>query len=356
MVVQADSTLAAIRKKIRRLTASSGESTLTTDTIDQAINTFYNNDFPYAIKLDQMRNVYTFYTSPYIDRYPLDVNYNQGIRAPVYFDGIKGFLYKDRDEFFNMWPRWPSSFQPFSGDGTTQSFTFQIQGPFLSGMVTLGIQGTNGEAINVADDGNGNLFVQNPAPVVTVPNYPAITPAPGLPVPGMLNKNTGNPGLVTQIYVGTVNYVTGQFAINYANANVTPASGQTAILRVSQYQAGRPYCLMFWNNEFTIRPIPKQIHKVEVETYLTPVQFMAVTDHPIINQWWEYLSYGSSMEILRERQDFDGVENLREGFLRQEQLVLERQGVEEIGQRNATIFSGSSMNQGWNNGFFQGWY
>ena len=59
------------------------------------------------------------------------------------------------------------------------------------------------------------------------------------------------------------------------------------------------------------------------------------------------------MEILRERQDFEGVENLREGFMRQEALVLERQGVEEIGQRNATIFSESTPTQGWNQG--QGW-
>lgn len=355
MVVQADSTLVAIRKKVRRLTASSSESTLTTNEIDQYINTFYNNDFPYAIKLDQMRSVYTFYTRPYIDRYPLDVNYNQGVRAPMYVEGIQGFFYKERDEFYNLWPRWPTKFQPFSGDGTTQAFTFTIAAPFLSKEVVLGITGTNGEAISVADDGNGGLYVQNPAPVVTVPDYPAITPAPGLPVPGMLNKNTSNPGLETQIYVGTVNYVTGQFAIDFTNANVTPASGQTATLWVSQYQTGRPYSMLFWNNEFTIRPVPKLIHKVEIETYLTPVQFMQTTDHPILNQWWQYIAYGAAMECLRDRQDYDGVENLREGFMRQEMLVLERQGVEEIGQRNKTIFSASNNNLGWNNGFMQGW-
>ena len=124
---------------------------------------------------------------------------------------------------------------------------------------------------------------------------------------------------------------------------------------VSQYQPGRPYSVLFWNNEFTIRPIPKLIHKVELEVYLTPVQFMQTTDSPILNQWSQYISYGTAMEMLRERGDFAGVEALREGFMRQEALVLERQGVEEIGQRNSTIFSATVQSLGWNNGFMQGW-
>jgi len=73
------------------------------------------------------------------------------------------------------------------------------------------------------------------------------------------------------------------------------------------------------------------------ETYLTPVQFMAITDHPIINQWWKYIAYGSSVEIQRERNDFEGVKALMEGMMRQESMVLERQGVEEIGQPNLHI-------------------
>ena len=38
----------------------------------------------------------------------------------------------------------------------------------------------------------------------------------------------------------------------------------------------------------------------------------------------------------------EGVENLREGFMRQEALVLERQGIEEIFQPNYTIFNSSN--------------
>ena len=67
-VAQADSTLAYMRAKIRKLTASSSESSLRTSDIDTYINNFYNQNFPNSIKTDQMRSVYTFYTAPYIDR------------------------------------------------------------------------------------------------------------------------------------------------------------------------------------------------------------------------------------------------------------------------------------------------
>lgn len=343
------STVDFIRTKVRRLTASSGSSAMPTALIDQYINNAYQNDFPYAIKIDQQRSVYTFFTQPNIDRYPLDVNFNQGVRAPVYVEGILGSLFKDRTQFYNLWPRWPTLFQPISGDGITTAFSFTIPGPFLSKEVVLGGVDTNGNAISVNDDGNGNLLLQVPNPVVSIPPLYTTPTSPSTPpIPGMYNRNTGNPGLnyvdtttldpslTPYLGIGTVNYVTGLFNINFP---VAPIAGQTMTLWVSQYQTGRPYCLLFWNNEFTIRPVPKLIHKVEVETFLTPVQFMESSDIPILSQWSQYLAYIASMEILRDRQDIEGVENLREGFMRQEALVLERQGIEEIGQPNLQLFN-----------------
>ena len=353
-VVSANNTYAQIEINVRRLTASPSESSLPAALIQNHTNVFYSSDFPNAIKVDQMRDVYEFYTIPYIDRYPLDVNFNQGVRAPVYVDGIQGTLFKDRLQFFAIWPKFPTTFQPATGDGVTQAFSFNIgPTPIISGTVILGGTDTNGNPITVADDGNGNLQYKVAAPVVSVP-LQTLTP----PVPGMYNLNTANPGLYTVTNIGTVNYVTGQFTINFALAGaVTPASGTVLLLRVSQYQPGRPYSLLFWNQEFTIRPIPKQIHLIQVETYLTPVQFMLTTDQPILNQWVQYISLGVAIRILRERQDMEGVANMMPYFKEQEALVLERQATEEIGQRNSTIFSSSTpTNQGGWQGFWGGWF
>lgn len=357
--VQPDSTLNAMRLKVRRLVVAPSESQLTTYAIDQALNTYITQDFPYAIKLDQMRDVYTFYTSPNVDKYPLDVNYNQGVRSPVYFDGVQGFFSKDRKEFYQTWPRWPTINNMGVPTVNPQLLQYTIsQTPFLSTDVTIGGTDTSGKAIIVSDDGFGNLFYRLPNAIVPNPSLPN-------PMPGMTNMNLsgtqpfmGNtyqtyPGDLISTFVGTVNYVTGVFDYNLALANVTPQAGTLIWTKVSQYVAGRPYNLLFWNNSFEIRPVPNGTYKVEVETYLSPVQMLLITDVPILNQWWQYISYGAAMEILRERQDYEGVENLREGFMRQEGLVLERQGVEEIGQRNATIFSSTTPEQGWNQG--SGW-
>lgn len=411
-VAQANSTYAQIEKKIRRLTASASESSLPSADIQQAVNTFYNQDFPYGIKIDQQRAVYTFFTEPYRDRYPLDINYFQGVRSPVYVEGIQGTLYKDRQQFYNVWPRFPTQFQQggqtetgtitgiaqptnptqitsvahnlttgadititgvggmtqlngntytitvinantFSLDGidntaygaytsggtwtsTNQTFSFTIPGPFLTREVVIGGVDSAGSPISINDDGNGILQYLIPNSVTSIPANNT-NPA----VPGMYNVNTGNPGLNNPTNIGTVNYVTGVIDFTLPSG-VSLASGTVLTIWVSQYQTGLPYCLLYWNNELHIRPIPKLIHKVEVEVFQTPVQFMNSTDNPILNQWWQYIAYGAAMEILRDRQDNDGVENLREGFMRQEALVLERQSIEEIFQPNITIFNSAN--------------
>ncbi len=350
-IVQQNSTYAQIELLVRRLTASSSESALPSSDIQETVNDIYMSDFPYSIKLDILRSVYTFYTEPNIDRYPLDVNFNQGVRAPVFVSGIQGTLFKDRTEFYAMWPRWPTKFQEPVGSITT-SFTFTIPGPFLSKEVVIGATDSSGNAISIADDGNGNLQLQVPNPVVSVP-LQNVNPV----VPGMYNINTSNPGLIQVTNIGTVNYVTGVFVINFTLGGITAVLGQEMTVWVSQYQTGRPYCLLFWNNEFTIRPVPKLIHKVEVETYLTPVQFMQYSDQPILNQWVKWLAYAASCEIMRQRQDMQGLSNLMEGFQRQQNLVLERQGTEEINSRNCTIFASSQGNGNGQNNFGNwGWY
>lgn len=418
MVTPADSTVIAIRKKVRRLTASASESALSTADIDNYINVFYSQDFPYAIKIDQMRSVYTFFTTPYVDRYPIDVNYNQGLRDPVYVDGLQGSLFKDRQQFYNIWPRWPTKFQSsvqsgtitgvnqptspaqivtntgglatgdkiyiadvvgmtelndtsytitvvnsnlltldgidntaFSaytsgGTWTKLNYVINVPGPFIRNEVTVGCPDITGGAIQISDDGYGNLLLDTPNGVVSVP--PLYTVPATAPIPGMKNVNTANPGLNRLTLLGPVDYVTGSLTFDLSLANAIPVIGGTFTIYVSQYSNGRPYSILFWNNELIIRPIPKLVHKIEIESYLTPVQFMNTTDSPILNQWWQYIAIGASIKVLEDRQDMAGIANLALLFDRQEGLVLERQGVEEIGQRNATIFSSSVQSQGWN--------
>lgn len=441
-VAPSDNTVAYIRMKVRRLTACASESTLPTALIDQYINTVYNNDFPYAIKMEQTRSVYTFFTQPYIDKYPIDVNFNQSIRAPLYVDGIQGAFFKDRQQFYNLWPRFPTFFNKaganasgrivyvnrsnparvksynhgldtgdivyiegvlgmtqinggpytitvvdanrFTLDGidslaytqyesggewtSVNAFEISVPGPILRNEVTIGGNDSNGNAFSITDDGYGNLNYVEPNPVVTVPPYTDVynagndpTPSPGnslvgYPIPGMHNQNTRNPGLKKLTTIGTVDYVTGLMELDLPNG-LEP--GTLFKGWVVQYVTGRPYSMLYWNNELTIRPVPDVIHKVEIETYLTPVQFMNSTDSPILNQWAQYIAYLAAQEILRDRQDMAGVQALEEGRMRQEALLLERQSCEEIFTPNVQLWTSSQttyVNGGLGQGFGGGFW
>ena len=372
-VDQANSTYTFIETKVRRLTASASEAALSSADIQRAVNTFYSNDFPYAIKLDQTRSVYKFLTIPNVDRYPVDVNNLQGFRAPVYFEGVRGNFFKNRDQLYNLYPRTPTQFQPISGDGVTTTFTFSLfgnnQNPFpqpnfgiLSTQLVIGGIDVNGDPIRIIDDGGAVvnsfgigantttgrlLYIQqnNVGNNVYLDNlnvqHPAIPPLSPLPVPSP-------PASLTPQYCGTVNYVTTDITVTFP---VAPADGTMINVWAATYQVGRPYNLLFWNNELTIRPVPDNVYLCEVEAYQTPAQFLMTTDNPVLNQWAQYIAYGAAMEILRDRQDMEGVQNLSEGFQRQEALVLERQAIEEIQQPNITLFNSTNTGYGCGGGW-----
>lgn len=383
-VAQANTTYSYIEQKVRRLTASASQAALSSAEIQNYVNLVYNNDFPSAIKTDQMRQVYKFLTIPNVDRYPVDVNNYVGFRAPVYFEGIQGNFFKNRDQLYNLYPRYPTQFQPVGGDGVTTSFTFTLfgnnQNPFpqpnfgiLSTQLVIGGIDKNGNPIRIIDDGGavvnslgvGNntttgqlLFVQqntvgdNIYIDATNTQQPAI---PNLaPLGGQSNANSNPPAPpssyqayppspLTPQYCGTVNYVTTNITVNFP---VAPAAGTMINVWAATYQVGRPYNILFWNNELTIRPVPDNVYLCEIEAYQTPSQFMNTTDHPILNQWVQYIAYLTSLEILRDRQDMEGVQNLMEGFKRQEALVLERQAVEELTIPNITLFNSTQQGYG----------
>ena len=439
---------------------------MTSSEIQQQVNIFYSTYFPNAIKTDQQRAIYKFLTIPNVDRYPVDVNQWQGFRAPIYFQGVQGNFFKNRDQLFNLYPRSPTQFQEgvpstsgiitgiaqptnptqiispnhnletgavviisnvggmvqlngnsynitvvnanqfnlngidnstfgsYTSGGTwissSPNLSFQLFGnnenPFpqpnfgiLSTQITIGGIDINGNPIRIIDDGGavtnsfgigsntttGRLIFLNQNTVgsnvyldptnTQQPALPNLSPLGGqnnanaLPVPPAPSSYTAYPPLpLTTQYCGTVNYVTTQIDVTLP---VPPMPGTMINVWAATYQVGRPYNVLFWNNELTIRPVPDNVYLCEIEAYQTPYQFLNTTNSPILNQWVLYISYGVSREILRQRQDMEGVANLEEGFKLQEGLVLEKQAVEEIGQPNITLFNSSTGGYGGNIGW-----
>jgi len=437
-----------IEQKIRQLTALSSENALPSLSIQQLVNTFYNQDFPYTVKMDQLRSVYKFLTIPNVDRYPVDVNSYQGFRAPVYFGGVQGNIFKNRDQLFNLYPRYPAQYQhgvetlsgeitgiaqptnpaqitspdhnlstgaiiqiidvggmvqlnnvvftvtvidannftldgidnaaygAYTGGGSwissNTSLSFNLFGntrkPFpqpnlgiLSTQVVIGGVDINNNPIRIIDDGGAVTNVYGIGSNTTVGRLlyitqntvgnnvyldSAFTQQTAIPPlsPLAILPKTSPPSPLTPQYCGTVDYITTEINLTLP-VPVMPGT-MLNILAVS-YNPGRPCSLLFWNNEITIRPIPDKVYEIEVEAYQTPVQFLQSTDNPALNQWWQYIAYGVAVEILRTRQDMEGVQNLMEGFKRQEAMVIERQSIEEINQPNITLFNTTQTGYGY---------
>ena len=100
---------------------------------------------------------------------------------------------------------------------------------------------------------------------------------------------------------------------------------------------------MYFQDYFTLRPVPDSAYRVEINTYRRPVDLLAVDgDDPEIAQWWQFLALGAAIKVLQDRQDTDSIENIAPFFEEQKQLVLQRTVKQQTPQRVGTIYSQQS--------------
>lgn len=139
-------TLSAIQTKVRRLTRTPSEQQLTTDDLNNYINTFVMYDFPAHLKTFQLRQPFTFWCNPYQDTYYLDIqsfggatnaafnplynfqNLYLNVHQPVFVAGYETYFTQDRKEFYANYPinNYIQSIG-VTGNGVTTRFTGIIQ-------------------------------------------------------------------------------------------------------------------------------------------------------------------------------------------------------------------------------------
>lgn len=312
------STLANIRQKVRRLTASPSTQQISDDDIDEQINRSYCEDFPAEIKSDLFKDVVEIFVHPYKDRYALsgsinttsapDVNTTantyESIREPIYVEGRRANYFTDRGQFYNAWPRTHSLNTSLTGDGSTTAFSLAIGAPILPFECVIGYLDVGGDYIKVEDGGDGILYLAN-----------------------------------TSTAAGTITYSSGSISLTLLTA---PDNGQTISVWYYTYSPGRPTSVMFWKNELVVRPVPDRVYRVQVEAYKFPAA-MGSTDTPEIKQWMQYLALLAAVKILADRQDMEGLENLVPLLDRQQRLVKNRKANELIGRRAPTIYAGNNQ-------------
>jgi hypothetical protein len=326
-----DSSLTAIRTKVRRLTRSPSTAQISDAQIDEYVNTFVVYDFPEQIRLSALRTVLTFYTQPGVDVYETSTDPNNplydfknryvAVHPPIYLAGIQGFYTQWRDVFYGYYPQTNTIAQTgLFGDGATTAFTGTVVArPMLQRSV-----------IFTAVDNAGTSMVLIDEPVTnTTGNLRLPTPEPPFPAP-----------------VGTINYVTGAFTLTFPAA---PAAQAPIIVENIAYQPGKPLAMLYYDQKFTIRPVPDKSYAVSIEADIRPTELLAFDQSPQLAQWWQYIAFGAAKKIFEDRMDMDSVQLILPEFKLQERLCLRATLTQQANERTVTIYT-----QGKNYGF--GWF
>lgn len=318
----ANFTLQSIIDKVRRLTGSANDFQLTNAQIIEYINSFYLYDFPAQYRSLKLEDKYTFNTVQGIDTYPFDSDHYSTVQMPCYCAKREIKLFNDQWSFYGVNFNW-QTYENFTyGDGTPDA-----GGPGYSGTLT---------STPIIRSVNNNPIVQ------TLPPYSMTTvPTPGqnflqspyVPqfqqaIPGrvqniLITANTasgtlnvtddGAGNLIGDCTSGTLDYFTGVIAELKFTQNVP--GGQPIQCQYNPVQPSIPLSILFFQNQFTLRPVPNQGYTIELVAYRLPSQVLLGTNNPAdpvltgvteLQEWWETLAFGAAKKVYQDRLDPDG--------------------------------------------------
>lgn len=377
-------TLAAIQQKVRRLTRNPSEAQLTTDDLNNYINTCFLYDFPEHLRTFQLRRPFTFWCNPYQDTYYTDIqsfggavnaalqplynfqNLNIAIHKPIFVAGYETYFTQDRHDFYANYPI-NNFIQSIgvTGNGVTTRFTGTIQfggtpnNQFNNANLTLLKRNVLFDSIDV----NGNALAMVDVPVLdnvtgqeTIygnlyvpgqqPTNPAAPPV-GFPIqPPLAAVPYFNNGVDQNNYI---NYVTGQFVVTFPTP---PAAFQAINSQTVPTIPSRPFAMLYYNNTITLRPVPDQPYAINFEVDARPTQLFLQNSVPQLEELWQYLAYLTAKKIFEDKMDMDSVQAIMPELDQQERMCLRRTLVQLTNARAATIYAGTTDG---NNQFNQGW-
>ena len=332
-------TLADIISKIRRLTGSANDFQLTNAMIQDYIDSFYLFDFPAQFRSLKLKDKYVFNTIQGVDVYSFDSEHYTTVEMPCYVEKQLVQLFQNPNQFYGNWGFNNGSGVQFednfsAGNNTTGPYSGTLTStPLVRSVNTNPVLNPNHIGIvqnilitantatgtrNVYDDGLGNLIgdvLNGPVPVV----------------PGSS---------------GTINYQTGIIS-GLLFDQIIPSGNQIQCQYIP-VALNTPQAILFFQNQFTLRPVPDIGYTVELIAYRRPSQALANANsfYPELTEWWETIAFGAAKKIYEDRLDPDGVA-LMDKSLKERYSLNETRTYAQLGkQRAGTIFAGQLDNQG----------
>jgi len=376
----ADSTLLAIRNKVRLITRSLSEAQLSTAKIDQYINTYMLYDFPETLRLFNLKTTFSFYTLPFVDTYSTTTNpasplYNFTNKyittdSPIYIAGYNALFSQSREQFYGIYPLVNSIASiGVTGNGSVNYFqgvvnSQQANVPQNSTQLITLLQ-NNVLFSSIDSNGNGLAMQDSPILDATTGNpthfgllynalatnenaYNAILNPNGIPVLSLPAPYQSNANFPSTNYI---NYLTGQYYVTFPTA---PAAGVPINSQTVPQNAALPQALLFYDGSFVVRPVPDQSYRVDMEVWKQPTELLAANQSPELSEWWQLIAFNSAKKVFEDRMDYDSINLIMPSLKEQEVLVLRRTIVQNTTQRVATIYSEQGRTGYNNNGFGMG--
>lgn len=275
-------TLADIRTKVRAVTGSPSTDQISDSDLNNYINNYYVFTMPFELKEQITNQFLAFKTTPGTDVYAFPGGYFTD-QPGAYADGFPLIFYQDPDVFYQDWPQQYAVDNIATGDGVTTTFSGGLQNPpIIIGTLFITADDPSGTQQLLQDQGDGTL--------------------------------TGDGS-------GTINYLTGAYSVTF---NSAPASSAVIYAKYQGYSANRPQGVLFFNNEFTFRPVPDQAYAIQMQGYIKPTLLSVDSDTPLQIEWGPLIAYGASVEIFADRGDVDNVDRYFPIFKRFENVALGR--------------------------------
>lgn len=289
-------TLQTIRNKVRTLTGTPSKNQLSDSALNDYINNYYVFTMPHELKNQCQIAFIDFTTEAGVDTYDFPAQGPFLTNSPqAWADGLYIAFYQDPGVFFQDWPQIYNTDQPFVGDGGS-SYPGVVTGPpIIAGTLIVG----DANGLQVATD-TGN---------------------------GTFTGNVASPG--------TINYTTGAFTVNFSGPIAT---GTQCIAKYQNFVATRPEAMLFFEQKFTLRPVPDTVYAMRLEGFINPSGFTADANTPTFEEWGQCIAYGASFDVMMDRGDNVGAKNIWDILKRFETVALARTEQQYLAERSRPRF------------------
>lgn len=274
--------LADIRTKVRAVTGRPSTDQISDSTLNNYINNYYVYTMPFELKEQITDQFLTFKTTPGVNVYAFPGGYFTD-QPGAYADGFPMIFYQDPDIFYQDWPQQYAVDNIATGNGASFTFSGGLQNPpIIIGTLFITSDDSTGFQQVLQDQGNGTL--------------------------------TGDGS-------GTINYLTGAYSVTF---NSAPATSAFIYAKYQGYSPNRPQGILFFNNEFTLLPVPDQAYQIQMQGYITPLLLVNDADTPLQQEWGPLIAYGASLEVFEDSGDVENYDRYFPVFKRYENVALGR--------------------------------